>query len=154
MSIQSNKEVDHIMLEDWTFFLFFSLFIFRERGKEGERKGEKHWCVREMSIGCFLDAPAGHLARNPGMCPDWASNQWPFALWDDAQPTEPHQSGQERIAFIRILSVLTLTCLPFSKATCSSVKGQKSCLVSAGIGHEYVRRSPAQDVSEGRRILI
>ena len=33
--------------------------------------------------------------RNPGLCPDQESNQQPFALWDDAQPTEPHQSGLE-----------------------------------------------------------
>ena len=25
--------------------LFFILFIFRERGKEGEKEGEKHQCV-------------------------------------------------------------------------------------------------------------
>ena len=27
------------------FFLRFYVFIFRERGKEGEREGEKHQCV-------------------------------------------------------------------------------------------------------------
>ena len=26
-------------------------------------------------------------------CPDWESNLRPFALRDDTQPTEPHQSG-------------------------------------------------------------
>ena len=33
------------------------LFIFRERGREGEREGEKHRCERETLIGCFSHAP-------------------------------------------------------------------------------------------------
>ena len=32
---------------------------------------------------------------NPGMCPDQELNQRPFALRDNAQPTEPPQSGQD-----------------------------------------------------------
>ena len=55
------------------FFKFFSkdfyLFIFRDRGMEGERKGEKHQCVVASRT------PAtGDLACNPGMCPDWELN--------------------------------------------------------------------------------
>ena len=46
------------------------LFIFGERGKEGEREGKKHQCVI-----AFHKFPAGDLACNPGMCPDWESNQ-------------------------------------------------------------------------------
>ena len=37
--------------------------------------------------------PTKDVALNPGMCPDWESNQQPFSLWDGAQPTEPHWSG-------------------------------------------------------------
>ena len=37
--------------------------------------------------------PTGNGTCNPGMCPDWESNQRPLALQDDAQPTEPCQSG-------------------------------------------------------------
>ena len=49
------------------------LFIFKERGKGGEREGEKHECavVSHMS-------PTGNLARNPGMCLDWDLNQQPI----------------------------------------------------------------------------
>ena len=48
----------------------FYLFIFREREREGEREGEKHQCV------VASHAPfTGDLACNPGMCPDWESNQ-------------------------------------------------------------------------------
>ena len=56
------------------FFLRFYLFIFRERGREGEREEEKYPCVRNTSLGCLLHSP--DLARNPGMCPDRESNQW------------------------------------------------------------------------------
>ena len=41
-------------------------------GKEGKREGEKHHCV----VSSY--APTGDLVHNPGMCPDWESNRWPF----------------------------------------------------------------------------
>ena len=50
-------------------FKRFNLFIFRDRGKEGEREGGKHQCVVASHV-----APTGDQARNPGMCPDWESN--------------------------------------------------------------------------------
>ena len=63
-------------------------FMFRERGREGERVGEKHqWVVASCS------PPTGDLACNPGMCPEWGSNWRPFDLQAGAQPTEPHQPG-------------------------------------------------------------
>ena len=52
-------------------FIFFCLYyFFRQRGKEGEREGEKHQCVVASYV-----PPTVVLARNPGMCPDWESNQ-------------------------------------------------------------------------------
>ena len=53
----------------------FYLSVFRERGREGEREGEKHQCV--VASHTF---PTGGLARNPGMGPDWESNWRPFGL--------------------------------------------------------------------------
>ena len=52
------------------FFLRFYLFTFRERGREGEREGEKLQCVVASHM-----APTGALAHNPDMCPDWESNR-------------------------------------------------------------------------------
>ena len=40
-------------------------------------------------------APNGDWTRNPGLCPDWELNWWPFTLWDCAQLTGAHQSGLE-----------------------------------------------------------
>ena len=51
------------------FFQGFYLFIFRQRGREGERKGEKHQCVVASHA-----PPTGDLAPNPGICPDWELN--------------------------------------------------------------------------------
>ena len=49
------------------------LFIFRQKGKEEEREGEKHQCVVASRA-----SPTGYLAHNPGMYPDWESNQCPL----------------------------------------------------------------------------
>ena len=53
--------------------LFFPkiLFIFRERGREGKREGEKH-----QSVVASCAPPTGDL----GMCPDWGLNQQ-ATLW-------------------------------------------------------------------------
>ena len=74
--------------------LFLKVFTFREGRREGERKGEKHWCVRETSIGCLLHTPNRGLCHNQGLVPDQESNQRPSAVWDDARPTEPSRPGQ------------------------------------------------------------
>ena len=70
------------------FFLRFYVFIFRERGREGEREAEKHQCVV-----AFHAPPTGDLARNPGMCPDWDSNQQPFSSQSSTQSAKPYQPG-------------------------------------------------------------
>ena len=58
--------------------------------KERERNidvREKHRSV--ASHMCLNQGPN----HNPGKSPEWELNQWSFALWDNAQPTEPHMSG-------------------------------------------------------------
>ena len=78
-------------------FKDFYLFIFRERGREGGREGEKHQCV------VASQAHYGNLACNPGVCPDWESNQRPFGSQASTQFTEPHQPGHIRYIFSIIL---------------------------------------------------
>ena len=70
---------------------FIYLFIFRGREREGERVGEKHQCVVASHV-----PPIGDVACNPGMCPDWESNQRPFGLQVSAQSTEPHWPGLKK----------------------------------------------------------
>ena len=70
--------------------LFFKRFyLFLERGREGEREGEKH------QLAASHMPPTRDLTYNPSMCHDQESNQQPFGLRDDAQPTESYQSGHE-----------------------------------------------------------
>ena len=67
-SLLLSKSIDNckITIHNEDFFLRFYFFIFRERRREGEREGEKHPCVVASHA-----PPAGDLACNPGMCPDW-----------------------------------------------------------------------------------
>ena len=51
------------------FFLRFYLFIFGERGREGEREGGKCQCVVAFHV-----PPSRDLAHNPGVCHDWELN--------------------------------------------------------------------------------
>ena len=73
------------------YFFFKILFIFRERGKKGEREGEKRQCVVASHT-----PHNGDLTCNPGMCPDWESNLQPFGLQASTQSTESHQPGRGR----------------------------------------------------------
>ena len=57
-------------------FLKKILFIFRELGREGETS----------LCGCLSHTPTGYLACNPGMCPDWESNQRPFGSQPSFNP--------------------------------------------------------------------
>ena len=59
----------HVIRFTWKLFKYF-IYLFLERGREGEREGEKHQCVVASCT-----PTTGDPARNPGMCPDWESNQ-------------------------------------------------------------------------------
>ena len=52
-------------------FIFFKdfMYLFLEKGKKGERRGE-YQCVTASHV-----PPTGDLACNPGVCPDWESNR-------------------------------------------------------------------------------
>ena len=69
----NERDLNLHWLECFLFFKIFSLFIFRERGREGESEGEKHQCMVASHV-----APTRDLACTPGMCPDWESNWRPF----------------------------------------------------------------------------
>ena len=70
------------------FFLRFYLFVGRGEGRETKVDvQEKHLSVAPRTH------PTENLACNPGMCPDWESNWWPFSLQAGAQSTEPQQPG-------------------------------------------------------------
>ena len=82
-------EVVASLISSFFFNVFIYLFIFKEKGREVEREGEKRQCVVASHV-----PPSGDLARNPGMCPDWELNWRPFGLQAGAQSTELHQPGR------------------------------------------------------------
>ena len=80
--------VGELLICKFLFFIFkdfIYLFLDRGEGRETERERE---CVV-----AFQAPPTGDLACNPGMCPDWESNQPPIGSQVGAQSTEPHQPG-------------------------------------------------------------
>ena len=62
------------------FLKYFIYFIFTQRGREGEKEGEKHQCLAASRA-----PPTGDLVCNPSMCPDLKSNWQPFGLQACAQ---------------------------------------------------------------------
>ena len=66
--------------------------MFLEKGREREREGEKHHCVVAAHT-----PPTGNLARNPGMCPDWESNQQSFDSQAGTQPLSHTSQGLLRL---------------------------------------------------------
>ena len=70
--------------------LFIYLFLEGGEGREKERE-------RNINVWLPLAHPLlGDLFCNPGMCPDWESNQRPFGLQVSAQSTEPHWPGLKK----------------------------------------------------------
>ena len=69
-------------------FLRFYLFIFRQRGREGEREGMKHQCVVALSV-----PPLGDLGPNPGICPHWESTSDPLVCRPALNPLSHTSQG-------------------------------------------------------------
>ena len=91
LDIEWTRTDNYVVNLTWyTFFFLLNkefIYLFLERGREGEREGEKHQCV------VASHAPAiGDLDRNPGMCPDWESNQRSFGSQAHTQSTLSHTS--------------------------------------------------------------
>ena len=63
------------------------LFLERREGREKERERQINVWLPLMCL------PTGNLACQPGMCPDWDSNQQTFGSKAGTQLTEPHQPG-------------------------------------------------------------
>ena len=70
----------------------------------GRKEREKHQCVVASLV-----SPAGDLARNPGMCPDWELNWQPFGSKAGTQSTEPHEPGPFLSVFFFLIEFLGVT---------------------------------------------
>ena len=74
-------------------FLKLFLFIVRERGRDRKREGEKYQSVRERLIGCFSQVSNWGPSLQRTCVPDQELNWQLFALWGNAQPSEPCGQG-------------------------------------------------------------
>ena len=78
-----------MLIAGFLFFFNFYLFIFRKRGREGERKGEKYQCVVAFHTPPMVTWPATQACARTG-------NQTRdlFGLQACTQSTELHQPRQ------------------------------------------------------------
>ena len=73
-----------------SFVLFLRFYLFLERGEGREKESMYKRYIDWLPL---TRPPTGDLVHNPGMCPDWESNQRRFGLKASTQSTEPHQPG-------------------------------------------------------------
>ena len=80
--LDKHPEVELLNYMGILFFKKIYLFIFRERERKGRRKRGRETWMCETYIDWFIAPhtfPTEDLAHNPGMCPDWESNQRPVS---------------------------------------------------------------------------
>ena len=75
-------------------FLRLYLFIFRQKGREGEREGEKHLCVVASHT-----PPYWGPGLQPRHVPWLGIEPQPFGSQAEVQSTEPHQPGLGTYSF-------------------------------------------------------
>ena len=94
----------------------------RGKGREKERERNINVWEKHRSVASCMLLP-GDLACNPGMCPNWDSNQRPFTSQAGTQPTEPHKPGQ-KLHFIvyAITVVLIIPLCPAPPCTTHSLR--------------------------------
>ena len=85
------NDVEHIFVH--LLAIFLNIYLFLERGEGRKKEWERNIDVRNINLLPLVHAPTRDQTCNPGTCPDGKSNWWPFTLWNNAQPTEPHCSG-------------------------------------------------------------
>ena len=78
------------------------MYFFREREREEERGRETSMYERYIDQLHLTNPQLGNLARNPGTCPDWESNQQSFDSQTGTQSTEPHQPRLENTLYSHI----------------------------------------------------
>ena len=110
----------------------FYLFIFKERGREREREGEKHPCVVASHTPMTRD-----LASNLGMSLDWEANWQRFGSQAGTQSTEKHQPGQTYI--VVIFRYYTSLSVYLGSWLCSKI--QSWCSIIIAIPFLHVERN-------------
>ena len=76
---------------------YVCMYLFIERRKGGRKRGEKYQCL----VGSHTP-PTGDLTHNPGMYPDWESNQWVFGSKRTLNPLSHTSQGIEMVIVLII----------------------------------------------------
>ena len=100
--LQNTNHYIYIHTYIYIIFKIFYLFIFRERGRAGEREGEKHQCVVAFcmpQLGTWPTTQACALTGNRTGDP---------LVRRLAQSTEPHQQGLATTFKLRYVGTLIL----------------------------------------------
>ena len=71
---------------------FFKKILFSERGEGREKERERN--INWLPV---LQPLTRDQTRNPGVCPDWESNQQPFALQNNADQESCTGQGHDEI---------------------------------------------------------
>ena len=122
-----------------SFFLRFDLFIFRDRGREGEREGKKYQCMVASHT-----PSTGDLAHNSDMCPDWEWNWRPFGSQPVLNPLS--YTSQGLILFLNVNFFYLPCSICFGKvAPMGSFRSDKSIPLK-----EACREGRARPVSRTR----
>ena len=113
----------HSFIKLFFFFLRFLKFIFRGKGREGEREGEKHQCVV-----AFSTPPTGaHWGPGPqARHVPWLGIEPVTLCFSGTQSTEPHQSGLIKffcLTFTEHLLYVVFVCVRESKRVHAWEKG-------------------------------
>ena len=83
-------------------FNFLLLFIFRRRGREGKREGEKHQYEREMSIGCLSRAFQPGTEPATQACALTGNQTWDLSLCGMTPNQLSHTSQGFKVFLIKI----------------------------------------------------
>ena len=91
---------------NWILIQWYHSFFKKDFISSVLDRGEGRVEERERNINVWLShAPpsGGDLAQNPGMCPDWESNQWPFGLQAGLSPLSHTILGNNSILIIKTI---------------------------------------------------
>ena len=77
------------------YFFFRFIYLYLERGEEKEKEGERNIHVQEKYwLVASHTPPNGDLTHNPGVCPDWELNLWPFGSQAALNPLSHTSHGR------------------------------------------------------------
>ena len=83
-------------------YYFFILLLILERGREGERKGEKHGCERETSVVCLHTPQLG--TKRATSTRALTGNQTGDLLVCRITPSQLSHAGQGDILFFKVIA--------------------------------------------------